>query len=102
MVRRKAKRSAKQRRAIFARFAHLYKKGLKRTKVESSNLHSIGYEPVTKVLEVRFKRKKGTGTSVYRYAGVESKTFKKLMKAKSHGRFFHKHIRSRYDYERVT
>lgn len=95
-------RSPSQRKAIFARFARMYKKGLKRTKVESSNIHSVGYEPVTKVLEVRFRRKKGTGTSLYRYAGVESKMYKKMMQAKSHGKFFHKNIRSKYPYQRVT
>src|SRR6266478_1348169 len=101
MMRKTTKRrSPKQRRAIFSKFARIYKKGLKRTKVKSSNLHSVGYDPITKVLEVRFKRLAGPKASIYRYAGVESKTYQKLMKAKSHGKFFHKHIRSKYPYER--
>lgn len=103
MMRRTAKkRSGSQRRAIFESFARKYKKGFKRTKVKSSNIHSVGYEPKTKVLEVRFNRKKGTGQSIYRYAGVESKIYKKLMAAPSHGKFFHKNIRMKYPYTKVT
>lgn len=102
MIRRARKRTAKQRRAIFARFAKMYRKGLKRTKVQSSNIHSVGYEPVHKVLEVRFKRKGKGKQSVYRYAGVESKTYQKMIKANSKGKFFYKNIRMKYPYERVT
>jgi len=67
-----------------------------RTPVISSNLKSVGYDINTKTLEIEFKN-----GSVYQYYGVPLDIYEKLMKAPSHGKFFHAHIRNVYRYKRI-
>lgn len=55
--------------------------------VESSNLKSIGYDPSTQTMEVTFHT---SGT--YRYSGVPPVVYKKIMRAKSKGKAFHRMI----------
>lgn len=93
----KRKRSPEQIKAIFAKFGKLFSKRLKRRRVSSSNIHSIGYEPENKSLEVKFKSK-----SVYRYSNVPESTYRKFMTASSKGKFFHKKIRNAgYPFEKL-
>lgn len=62
-----------------------------RKPVKSSNLKSVGYDPTSKTLEVEFQ-----GGAVHQYAGVPPEKHAALMKAKSVGSHFHKHIRDRH------
>jgi len=67
-----------------------------RTPVISSNLKSVGYDMNTKTLEIEFKN-----GSVYQYYEVPLDVYEGLMKAPSHGKFFHAHIRNVYRYKRI-
>lgn len=59
--------------------------------VKSSNLEAIGYDEATRVLSIKFK---SGGT--FKYAGVPPSVHEEFMKADSHGKFFHKHIRNKF------
>jgi len=63
---------------------------IKRERVRSSQVASIGYSPRTRTLEVRFLPKQGYpaahGGSVYRYGGVPRSTWEKLRVSDSPGR----------------
>jgi len=67
-----------------------------RTSVVSSNLKSVGYDVNTKILEIEFQN-----GSVYQYYEVPLNIYEGLMKAPSHGKFFHAHIRNIYRYRRI-
>lgn len=66
-----------------------------RTKVDSSNLKSIGYDGEGMILEVEFK-----GGSVYRYFGVSSEIHRDLMSAQSKGSYFYKKIKNNFKFEK--
>lgn len=68
-----------------------------RIPVISSNLRSVGYDPVTSTLEVEFH----TG-SVYEYRRVPAQVHDGLMRAGSKGEYFHDNIRDRYPTRRVA
>jgi hypothetical protein len=61
---------------------------MKRTRVASSNITSIGYDADLEVLEVEFR----TG-AVYCYSDVPAKIYRALMGAGSIGTAFHKLVR---------
>ncbi|WP_429562079.1 KTSC domain-containing protein [Paraburkholderia sp. MM6662-R1] len=61
--------------------------------VESSQIHSIGYDSATNTLAVRFKGKNGEPTSLYHYANVTPANFVAFKNAKSIGSHFYKHIK---------
>ena len=65
---------------------------MKRKKVESSMIHSIGYDAKKKILELEFK----TG-SVWQYVDVSKNVFSRLSKAKSAGRYFLDVIKDCYE-----
>lgn len=67
-----------------------------RQPVESSHLKSVGYDKSTKTLTIEFKNQR-----VYKYFDVPPSVHKALMKASSHGKYFHQHIRGVYRYSRV-
>ena len=69
---------------------------LERQRVSSSELHSVGYDPYTGTLEIRFH---SGGT--HRYFGVPAQVHSSLMGAASHGRYFHRHIKGVYRYSKV-
>ena len=69
---------------------------MNRISVDSSNLHSVGYDPDTQILEIEFK----TG-GVYEYSGVPKEIYQQLIAASSHGKFFHAHIKNVYRYKRI-
>jgi hypothetical protein len=56
--------------------------------VASSNLVSVGYDPLTMTLEVEFHN-----GSIYQYMNVLPEIYKGLVKASSVGAFFHDHIK---------
>ena len=65
--------------------------------VESEMLVAAGYEQKSHSLFVVFR----TGEK-YRYKNVPSFVYELLMSAESKGRFMHKYILNRFDYERVA
>ena len=67
-----------------------------RQAVSSSNLSSVGYDPVTQTLEIEFH-----GGRVYQYSGVPESVHGGLMGAASQGSYFHENIRDKYPYRRI-
>ncbi|WP_205168928.1 KTSC domain-containing protein [Burkholderia sp. LMG 13014] len=62
--------------------------------VESSQIHSIGYDAESETLAVRFKdRKTAAPTSLYHYTGFTQANFDALKTADSLGSHFYKHIK---------
>ena len=64
---------------------------MRRTPVNSSNLVSVGYDPISLTLEVEFRR-----GSVYQYFDVPEFEHQELMDAESHGTYFNANIRDDY------
>jgi hypothetical protein len=64
---------------------------MQRKTVISTDIHSIGYEVLTQTLEIEFN-----SGGIYQYKGVSTSTYKSLMEAASHGKFFHAFIKDRY------
>lgn len=60
--------------------------------VMSSQIHSIGHDPETDTLAIRFKAKVGPG-SLYHYAGFTADDFAKFQAAESKGCHFRDHIK---------
>lgn len=70
---------------------------MKRQRVSSSNLASIGYDEEQKILEVEF-----LNNSIYQYFGIPSRTYKNLMDAPSHGKYFNVNIRNgSFPYQKI-
>ncbi|MGU2444398.1 KTSC domain-containing protein [Burkholderia cenocepacia] len=62
--------------------------------VESSQIHSIGYDAESETLAVRFKDRRTAGpTSLYHYTGFTQANFDALKTAESLGSHFYKHIK---------
>lgn len=70
---------------------------MKLTPVDSEMLVAAGYDQKSHSLQVVFR----TGET-YRYQNVPSFVYERLMSADSKGRFMHKYILGRYDYECLT
>jgi hypothetical protein len=70
---------------------------VKRQKVVSSNLRSVGYDEAARVLEVEFQNGR-----VYRYLDVPREVYEELMSADSLGRYFNEYIRESYQYSRAA
>ena len=69
---------------------------IERQAVRSSNLISIGYDPLSQELHVEF-----AGGRVYRYRNVPSELHDELVAADSVGRFFAARVRPAYPGERI-
>ncbi|MRR33188.1 KTSC domain-containing protein [bacterium] len=67
-----------------------------RQRVSSSNLHSVGYDPDTMVLEIKFQ-----SSGIYRYSGVPEERYLGLMRAGSKGSYFDAYIKNRYPTRKV-
>lgn len=67
-----------------------------RQPVTSSNLRSVGYDPMTHILEIEFH-----SGDIYRYSGVPQGVFDGLLRAGSKGSCFHSNIKGCYPYTRV-
>lgn len=76
--------------------------------VESRQIHSIGYDPETQTLAVRFARgygdNRGPG-SLYHYANVPQAVYEAFAQAESKGNFFNTNIKPQpdlYPYQKVV
>ncbi len=67
-----------------------------RAPVSSSTIASVGYDELSKTLEIQFR-----SGAVYRYSDVPATTHRQFMDAPSKGRYFARNIRNIYDYTRV-
>jgi hypothetical protein len=73
------------------------RESMKRSKVESSALRSVGYDADLAVLEVEFNDGR-----VYRYFGIGRSLHQGLLSAKSVGSYYLSHIKDGgFGYERV-
>lgn len=66
---------------------------MKRNKVESSNLESIGYDEDTRTLEIEFKGKNGKSNSLYQYSPISYEGYLELIKSESVGKTFYQRIK---------
>lgn len=64
--------------------------------VESTSLAAVGYDTIRAHLEIEF----GSGAR-NRYASVPAYVFTRIVEAESKIRFFNKHVRTGYAYERL-
>lgn len=69
---------------------------MERTRVQSSNISSIGYEENSRTLEIEFNTGK-----IYQYSQVSENVYKALMNAPSHGSYFNANVRSAYPTRQV-
>ena len=67
---------------------------MERKPVESSNIKSVGYDEVTKTLEIEFK-----GSGVYQYKGVPKEIYEGFSKAESIGKYFYAKVKSNREYK---
>ncbi len=70
---------------------------MRRQLVTSSGIHSIGYEPRSQTLEVKFHSGK-----VYQYLKVPATLYRAFMQAGSHGTYFNQHIKPYYTFRLVS
>jgi hypothetical protein len=64
--------------------------------VNSSNISQIGFDNSTNTLRVSF-----TTGAVYDFYDVDEQIYRHLLQAPSKGRFFHRYIKNRYNFEVV-
>lgn len=69
---------------------------MKRLPASSSDLRSVGYDSSNNILEIEFN-----SGGIYQYRGVPLATYKKLMSASSHGKYFHAHIKNVCPYTKI-
>jgi hypothetical protein len=69
---------------------------IKRQRVDSTSIESVGYETRLNVLEVKFR-----SGALYRYVAVPPAVFQAFLKAGSKGRYFTRQIRNRYEFHRL-
>jgi len=69
---------------------------LQRTRVSSSNILAVGYDPAEKILEIEFH-----SGSVYQYFEVPASQYQGLLGARSKGRYFSRYIKNRYRFQRI-
>lgn len=65
--------------------------------VESSQIHSIGYDPKSKMLVVNFKR-----GGIYQYSDVPQEVFDQFMAAPSKGKFLGAEIKGKFEFKRLN
>jgi hypothetical protein len=64
--------------------------------VISSNLRSVGYDPDSLTLEIKFRSGR-----LYQYYNVPVVIYEGLMSAGSHGEYHHQNIKWNYSYRRI-
>lgn len=69
---------------------------MERTRVSSSNIAAIGYDPDSQTLEIEFHN-----GSVYSYSGVPPGEYEGFMLAASKGTYFHSNIKNIYSYVKL-
>ncbi|MFN8298559.1 MAG: KTSC domain-containing protein [Chitinophagales bacterium] len=70
---------------------------MRRKKVSSSGIHSIGYLARSKTLEVKFHSGK-----VYQYLEVPVAVYRALMQAPSHGAYYNLYIKPNYSFRQIV
>lgn len=70
---------------------------MKRQRVTSSSLRSVGYDESTETLEIEFHNGR-----VYRYYDVPREVYEELMSAESLGSYFVENIRDNFRYARAA
>ncbi len=68
-----------------------------RKNVDSSNIKSVGYDSILKVLEIEFD-----GSGIYQYLNVPEDIYVDLMNASSHGTYLNEFIKDKYLYREVS
>jgi len=64
--------------------------------LNSSNLEAVRYNQDTEILSIRFK-----GGNVYEYSEVPLLEYMELLKAESHGKYFHSHIKDKFEFKKL-
>ena len=62
--------------------------------VDSSQIHSVGYDTDTQTLAIRFKGKGDNPGTTYHYANVSQAKFDDFEQSGSRGKWFHQHVKS--------
>ncbi|MFS2223940.1 KTSC domain-containing protein [Pantoea sp. B65] len=70
---------------------------MKRRNVNSSKIHTVGYDMDNKLLEIEFQQRE-----VYRYQQVPLTVFHLLMAARSKGQYFDENIKNQYPFRKVA
>src|SRR5690606_3732057 len=68
-----------------------------RETLDSTSIREIGYSALSNTLEIEFQR-----GGVYLYFNVPEQVYDAFRSAASRGEYFNKHIRSAYEYKRVS
>lgn len=69
---------------------------MKRIKLESSSINSVGYDHALNILEIEFQ-----SGSVYQYFEVPLSVYEQLISASSKGKYFHKSIANEFTYQQT-
>ncbi len=69
---------------------------MERKNVESSDLHSVGYDEDTQTLEIEFN-----SGGIYEYYNVPQNIYEGLINAPSYGKFFHRYIKGNYNFRKI-
>ena len=70
---------------------------MKRKKVESSNLASVGYDAENQILEIEFNH-----GGIYQYFDIPQSVHSNLLSASSHGQYFDRFIKKGgYTYKKI-
>ena len=69
---------------------------LNRQSVQSSNLRSVGYDPITKILEIEFH-----SGGIYQYTNVSESIHSALINAPSKGKYFARYIKDRFSTRKI-
>lgn len=67
-----------------------------RKPVDSSNIHSIGYDEDSKILEIEFHNGR-----IYNYYNVPKKIHTAIMAAGSKGSYLNQNIKDKYQYKEI-
>ncbi|AVT58529.1 KTSC domain-containing protein [Pectobacterium versatile] len=75
------------------------------TPVKSSQIHSIGHDPVTGTLAIRFNGRDNAPGNLYHYSNVSADDFAAFSGADSVGSHFYRNIKphtDRFPYQRIN
>jgi hypothetical protein len=75
---------------------------MNRKSVRSSNILSIGYDSLTRTLEVEFRCDSTSHSGrIYHYLDVPPEIHRDLMSAESKGKFMHRNVMWAFRYQRL-
>ena len=67
-----------------------------RQSVSSSNIKSVGYDSKSKILEIEFH-----SGGIYQYFNVPESIYNGILSASSHGSYFHRYIKDKYQWSKI-